>query len=49
MCLPPATGNPDGNWTTEAELVRLAGIYAALPTTLEEDQELLEAMSEPGP
>lgn len=37
-----AAGNPEGNWTTEAELRRLAGIYTELPTTLEEDQELLE-------
>lgn len=35
------TGNPGGNWTTEAELQRLAGIYAGLPTTLEQDQALL--------
>lgn len=35
------TGNPEGNWTTEVELQRLAGIYAGLPTTLEQDQALL--------
>ena len=33
----PVTGNPRGEWTIERELQRLAGIYAGLPTTLEQD------------
>ena len=41
-CRAVSPGNPRGEWTTEAELQRLAGIYAGLPTTWELDLELLE-------
>jgi len=38
----PDYGNPAGNYTTSAELTRLAAIISAFPTTLEQDVELLK-------
>ncbi len=35
-------GNATGEYTTEAELRRLTGIHTALPTTLEQDLQLLQ-------
>ena len=39
-CLFPA-GSVNGLWATEAELQRLLRIQAALPTTLQQDSQLL--------
>lgn len=44
----PGYGNWTGQFTTEKELQRLLSIQAALPTTLEEDLQLLAEAQQPG-
>ena len=41
-------GNQEGNFTTHAELGRLAAIVAGLPTTLDQDVALLGGAVLPG-